>query len=31
VLPHRMWAEDSVALVQDALRYAFGRSEVLSP
>jgi MoxR-like ATPase len=27
VLPHRMWAEDPVALVQDALRFAFGHSE----
>jgi MoxR-like ATPase len=30
VLTHRMWAEDPAALVQDALRFAFGHSEVLS-
>jgi MoxR-like ATPase len=30
VLTHRMWAEDSAALVLDALRYAFGRSDTFS-
>jgi MoxR-like ATPase len=30
VLSHRMWAEDPVALVQDALRYAFGHSEAFT-
>jgi hypothetical protein len=30
VLPHRMWAEDPVALVHDALRFAFGHSEAFS-
>jgi MoxR-like ATPase len=30
VLAHRMWAEDPVALVHDALRYAFGHSEAFT-
>jgi MoxR-like ATPase len=30
VLTHRMWSEDSAALVHDALRFAFGQSEVFT-
>jgi hypothetical protein len=30
VLTHRIWADDSAALVQDALRFAFGHSEAFT-
>jgi MoxR-like ATPase len=30
VLPHRVWAEDPAALVQDALRFVFGHSEAFT-